>query len=225
MWLDSRRVPLNPTCYPGLSGFNSVVPIRVGFLKHTLFRGVGHFSYPQNIDLDKKRKFSVNRTNANIYVRGTMLTHSELRTLQARSLKMQGWIRQQTFSPEKVKTLRRFSSWEVSELIFGMNQSTFRGKLAADPTLPAGKVELDGRQRWFTLEEVNTLRRKLKPRGKPLMPARPQGRAFRTAIANFRAALESPQWPCTSLTLPRSTVTGCSVWISTRRRLSATQWV
>src|SRR6056297_16109 len=104
-----------------------------------------------------------------------MLTHTDLRELQTRSLKMQGWIRQQTFSPESTKTLRRFSSWEVSELIFGLNQSTFRGKMAADPTLPAGKVEPDGRQRWFSLDEVNTLRRKLKPRGKSLIPERPKG--------------------------------------------------
>jgi Mrp family chromosome partitioning ATPase len=115
-----------------------------------------------------------------------MLTHSDLREMQAKSLKMQGWIRQQTFSPENEKTLRRFSSWEVSELILGLNQSTFRGKMAADPTLPAGKVEPEGRQRWFTLDEVNTLRRKLNPRGKSLMPTRPKGRAFRTAIANFK---------------------------------------
>ena len=90
-----------------------------------------------------------------------MITHKELRQLQARSLKMQGWIREQTFSPENEKTLRRFSSWEVAELILGMNQSTFRGQLAGDPTFPAGKVEPDGRQRWFSLDEVNTLRRKL----------------------------------------------------------------
>jgi chromosome partitioning protein len=115
-----------------------------------------------------------------------MITHTDLQNLQARSLKMQGWIRQQTFSPENEKTLRRFSSWEVSELILGLNQSTFRGKMAADPTLPAGKVETDGRQRWFTLDEVNILRRKLHPRGKSLMPPRPKGRAFRTAIANFK---------------------------------------
>ena len=115
-----------------------------------------------------------------------MLTHTDLRGLQTRSLKMQGWIRQQTFSPESTKTLRRFSSWEVSELILGLNQSTFRGKMASDPTLPAGKVEPDGRQRWFTLDEVNVLRRKLKPRGISLMPERPSGRAFRTAIANFK---------------------------------------
>jgi len=115
-----------------------------------------------------------------------MLTHTDLRELQAKSLKMQSWIRQQTFSPENEKRLRRFSSWEVAELILGMNQSTFRGKLAADPTLPAGKVEPDGRQRWFTLDEVNTLRRKIKARGPSLLPKRPGGRAFRTAIANFK---------------------------------------
>lgn len=115
-----------------------------------------------------------------------MLTHADLRALQTTSLKMQGWIRQQTFSPQNEKTLRRFSSWEVAELILGMNQSTFRGKMVADPTLPAGMVEPDGRQRWFTLDEVNTLRRKLNPRGKSLMPPRPAGRALRTAIANFK---------------------------------------
>ncbi|ETA50649.1 AAA family ATPase [Ponticoccus alexandrii] len=115
-----------------------------------------------------------------------MLTHTDLREIQTRSLKMQGWIRQQTFSPENRKTLRRFSSWEVSELILGLNQNTFRGKMAADPSLPAGMVEPEGRQRWFTLDEVNTLRRKIRPRGKSLVPPRPGGRAFRTAIANFK---------------------------------------
>ena len=79
-----------------------------------------------------------------------MFTHEDLRDMQTRSLKMQGWIREQTFSPESEKVLRRFSSWEVSELILGMNQSTFRGRLAADPTFPAGKVEPEGRQRWFS---------------------------------------------------------------------------
>ena len=85
------------------------------------------------------------------------------------------------------KTLRRFSSWEVSELIFRVNQSTFRGKLAADPSLPVGEVEPDGRQRWFSLEEINALRRKLKINRKSLMPPRPAGkRAVRAAIANFK---------------------------------------
>lgn len=54
-----------------------------------------------------------------------MFTHEDLAALQAQSLKMQSHIRRQTFSPEHEKTLRRFSSWEVSELIFRINQSTF----------------------------------------------------------------------------------------------------
>ncbi|MDN3713653.1 AAA family ATPase [Paracoccus cavernae] len=116
-----------------------------------------------------------------------MYTHSDLAKLQGQSLKMQGWIRRQTFSPSNEKTLRRFSSWEVAELIFKMNQSTFRGKLAAEPHLPGGEVEEDGRQRWFSLEEINELRRRIKVNRKTLMPPRPEGRrAIRAAIANFK---------------------------------------
>ena len=116
-----------------------------------------------------------------------MYTHQDLARLQAQSLKMQGWIRRQTFSPELEKTLRRFSSWEVAELIFRMNQSTFRGKLAADPHLPLGEVEEDGRQRWFSLDEINELRRRIRIGKRSLLPERPAGkRAFRAAIANFK---------------------------------------
>ena len=116
-----------------------------------------------------------------------MFTHQDLSQLQANSLKMQSWIRQQTFSPENTKSLRRFSSWEVAELVFKINQSTFRGRLAADPSLPDGEVEEDGRQRWYSLDEVNTLRRKMKVNRRTLMPPRPAGkRAVRCAIANFK---------------------------------------
>ncbi len=116
-----------------------------------------------------------------------MFTHADLARLQSQSLKMQGFIRQQTYSPEMEKTLRRFSSWEVAELIFKTNPSTLRGRLAADPSLPQGLVEEDGRQRWYTLEEINELRRKLKIKNQPLMPRRPSGkRAIRAAIANFK---------------------------------------
>jgi hypothetical protein len=81
-----------------------------------------------------------------------MLDYRDLQELRDSSLKLQGWIRRQTFSPGHEKTLRRFSSWEVSELIFRVNQNTFRGRLAADPSLPSGEVEQDGRQRWFSLD-------------------------------------------------------------------------
>lgn len=115
-----------------------------------------------------------------------MFDHKDLQALHGRSLKMQAAIRKQTFSPEAAKTLRRFSSWEVAELILQMNQSTFRGKLVADPSLPQGEVEPDGRQRWFSLEELNELRRRLKIGRKSLMPSRPDGRAIRAAVANFK---------------------------------------
>ena len=116
-----------------------------------------------------------------------MFTHVDLAAMQAASLRMQGWIRKQTFSPDSVKTLRRFSSWEVAELVFRVNQSTFRGKLAADPALPSGEVEADGRQRWFSLDEINELRRRLRFSRRALTPPRPAGkRAVRAAIANFK---------------------------------------
>ncbi|SLN25429.1 Sporulation initiation inhibitor protein Soj [Aquimixticola soesokkakensis] len=116
-----------------------------------------------------------------------MYTHEDLARLQQQSLKMQGWIRQQTFSPQMEKTLRRFSSWEVGELIFKVNQSTLRGRLAADPSLPQGQVEEDGRQRWYSLQEINELRRRLTVNRRSLMPPRPAGkRAIRAAIANFK---------------------------------------
>lgn len=116
-----------------------------------------------------------------------MFTHEDLAKMQAQSLRMQGYIRQQTYSPEREKKLRRFSSWEVAELIFKVNQSTLRGRLASDPSLPQGFVEDDGRQRWYTLEEINEIRRRLKVSRRSLMPKRPAGkRAIRAAIANFK---------------------------------------
>lgn len=116
-----------------------------------------------------------------------MLDHHDLQALRDNSLRMQSWIRRQTFSPAKQKTLRRFSSWEVAELILKVNHSTFRGWLAADPSLPSGEVEPDGRQRWFSLEEINALRRRMSTGRRSLLPPRPAGRrAIRVAIANFK---------------------------------------
>ncbi|WP_281827057.1 AAA family ATPase [Jannaschia rubra] len=116
-----------------------------------------------------------------------MFDHADLGALRDSSLRMQGHIRRQTFSPEHAKTLRRFSSWEVSELIFRVNQNTFRGRLAADPSLPSGEVEPDGRQRWFSLEEINELRRRMRINRKSLQPERPANRrAVRVAVANFK---------------------------------------
>lgn len=116
-----------------------------------------------------------------------MYDFRDLQALQGTSLKMQGWIRKQTFSPAHEKVLRRFSSWELAEFIFGVNQNTLRGRLAADPSLPSGEIEEDGRQRWYSLDEINELRRKVKVNRKALLPYRPKNkRAVRVAVSNFK---------------------------------------
>lgn len=116
--------------------------------------------------------------------------HRVLRGMNARSLAQQAAVRKATFSPEEVKTLRPFSIWEIASFMFDMSADTIRKHLADDPSLPQGAVLTeDGRQRWFTLAEINTLRRKLKVRGKQLLPTRPQGRALRVAISNFKGGV------------------------------------
>ena len=116
-----------------------------------------------------------------------MYDHADLGGLRDVSLRMQGHIRKQTYSPGNEKVLRRFSSWEVSELILQVNQNTFRSRLVSDPSLPSGEVEPDGRQRWFSLEEVNELRRRMRVNRRSLMPPRPANRrAIRVAVANFK---------------------------------------
>jgi cellulose biosynthesis protein BcsQ len=119
-----------------------------------------------------------------------MRDHRHLLAMHARSLAQQQAVRRATFSPGEVKTLRRFSIWEISQFMFGMPADTLRKKLAERPALPQGCVEgEDGRQRWFTLEEINALRRGLRLRGRPLLPPRPPGRAMRMAVANFKGGV------------------------------------
>jgi cellulose biosynthesis protein BcsQ len=116
--------------------------------------------------------------------------HRLLRALNARSLAQQAAVRKATFSPEEVKTLRPFSIWEICTFMFDMAPDTFRKHLADDPSLPQGTVLTeDGRQRWFTLAEINTLRRKMKVRRKRLLPERPPGRALRVAVSNFKGGV------------------------------------
>ncbi len=115
-----------------------------------------------------------------------MFDHQHLAALQAQSLAQQDWIRSQTYAPGQEKRLRRFSSWEVAELILKVNPSTLRSRIAADSAFPAGIVEAEGRQRWFALEEINEMRARLSTGRKSLLPKRPPGRAFRAAVANFK---------------------------------------
>ena len=118
-----------------------------------------------------------------------MRDYSDLQQMNERSLAQQAAVRKATFSPSEVKTLRPFSIWEISTFMFDIPADTLRKKLAEDPSLPQGTVEEDGRQRWFTLAEINELRRRLRFRGKALLPERPRGRALRVAVSNFKGGV------------------------------------
>ena len=118
-----------------------------------------------------------------------MRDHTDLQSMNERSLAQQSAVRRATFSPAETKTLRRFSIWEISQFMFDVAADTIRKKLAEDPSLPQGETEDDGRQRWFTLEEINELRRRMRLRGKSLQPRRPKGRAVRVAVSNFKGGV------------------------------------
>ena len=105
-----------------------------------------------------------------------MRDHSNLQTMNERSLAQQAAVRKATFSPAEEKILRPFSIWEISQFMFDVPADTLRKKLADDPSLPQGVTEEDGRQRWFSLAEINELRRRVRFRGKTLLPRRPAGR-------------------------------------------------
>ena len=118
-----------------------------------------------------------------------MRDHSHLQAMNDRSLAQQTAVRRATFSPSEVKILRPFSIWEMSRFMFDLPADTLRKKLADNPSLPQGEVEEEGRQRWFKLDELNELRRRLRFRGKQILPARPRGRAIRTAVSNFKGGV------------------------------------
>lgn len=110
-----------------------------------------------------------------------MQTHDDLIRLQQSALRLQAQIRRQTLDDSGRSRLRRFSAWEVAELILRLPQAQLRAAIAGDPALPRGQSEGEGSQRWFTFDDVTALRRALQ-----LEPQRPAARAFRTAVANFK---------------------------------------
>ncbi|MGP3726448.1 AAA family ATPase [Cereibacter sphaeroides] len=118
-----------------------------------------------------------------------MRDFSYLQDMNERSLAQQAAVRKATFSPSETKQLRPFSIWEISSFMFDVPADTLRKKLAEDPSLPQGVVEEEGRQRWFTLAEINELRRRVRFRGKKLLPERPKGRALRVAVSNFKGGV------------------------------------
>ena len=111
------------------------------------------------------------------------------------------------------RTLRLFSTWEITKYLIPVATAHFRRVLRANPALPQGRTETAGGAKWFTLDEVLRLRAHFAAEGsraKEYRPYRPEGLPPRSARwRTSRAASARPRWPHTSRCPPRSTATGC----------------
>ena len=95
------------------------------------------------------------------------------------------------YAPDGRKHLRTFSTWEICRYLIPVAAAHFRRVLKANPDLPQG--EGSGGTRWFTLEEVLTLRDHFATEGssaKEYKPYRPEGAAAKiVAVANFKGGV------------------------------------
>jgi chromosome partitioning protein len=91
------------------------------------------------------------------------------------------------------RTLRRFSTWEITRYLIPVAQAHFRRVLRANPQLPQGTTDPTGGAKWFTLDEVLRLRAHFAAEGskaKEYRPYRPDGLpAKMVAVANFKGGV------------------------------------
>ena len=91
------------------------------------------------------------------------------------------------------KTLRLFSTWEITRYLIPVAQAHFRRVLKANPDLPQGQSETEGGAKWFTLEDVLRLRAHFAAEGsraKEYAPYRPAGMPAKiVAVANFKGGV------------------------------------
>ena len=91
------------------------------------------------------------------------------------------------------KTLRLFSTWEITRYLIPVAPAHFRRVLRQNTTLPQGRTETEGGARWFTLDEVLRLRAFFGTEGskaKEYLPWRPQGLPAKiVAVANFKGGV------------------------------------
>lgn len=91
------------------------------------------------------------------------------------------------------KTLRLFSTWEITRYLIPVAQAHFRRVLKQNPDLPQGRSETEGGAKWFTLDEVLRLRAHFGAQGskaKNYLPYRPKGQPAKlVAVANFKGGV------------------------------------
>ncbi|MEO0465156.1 MAG: AAA family ATPase [Pseudomonadota bacterium] len=91
------------------------------------------------------------------------------------------------------KTLRRFSTWEITRYLIPVATAHFRRVLKQNPDLPQGLSETEGGAKWFTLDEVLRLRAyfgSVGSKAKEYLPYRPAGLPAKVAaVANFKGGV------------------------------------
>jgi chromosome partitioning protein len=91
------------------------------------------------------------------------------------------------------KSLRLFSTWEITKYLIPVAVAHFRRVLKQNPNLPQGQSETTGGAKWFTLDEVLRLRGHFATEGskaKEYRPYRPKDLpAKMVAVANFKGGV------------------------------------
>ena len=91
------------------------------------------------------------------------------------------------------KSLRLFSTWEITRYLIPVAAAHFRRVLRQNPELPQGRSETEGGAKWFTLDEVLRLRAHFAAGGskaKNYLPYRPEGQPAKiVAVANFKGGV------------------------------------
>ena len=91
------------------------------------------------------------------------------------------------------KSLRLFSTWEITRYLIPVASAHFRRVLKQNPELPQGRSETEGGAKWFTLDEVLRLRAHFAAQGskaKNYLPYRPEGLPAKlVAVANFKGGV------------------------------------
>lgn len=96
-------------------------------------------------------------------------------------------------SPDGTRSLRLFSTWEITKYLIPVAPAYFRRVLRGNPALPQGRTETEGGAKWFTLDEVLRLRAHFAAEGsraKEYRPWRPAGLPAKiVAVANFKGGV------------------------------------
>jgi len=94
---------------------------------------------------------------------------------------------------EGQKSLRRFSTWEITRYLIPVAPAHFRRVLRQNPDLPQGTTETEGGAKWFSLEEILILRAFFAAEGsksKDYVPYRPAGLPAKIiGVANFKGGV------------------------------------